>query len=89
MNFRDKIISWDKLPEWRKALRASGRKLAVTNGCLDILHFGHGSYLETARNSGDALLVSVNSDKAMRYLKGQGERSSWSPLSRANPPPRC
>jgi len=70
MNFREKIISWDKLPEWRSAMRASGRKLVVTNGCFDLLHVGHVTYLETARKEGDALLVGVNSDRAVRELKG-------------------
>jgi rfaE bifunctional protein nucleotidyltransferase chain/domain len=72
MNFRSKIIAWDKLPEWRAALRASGKKLVVTNGCFDILHLGHVTYLESARNRGDALLVGVNSDAATRQLKGAG-----------------
>ena len=72
MNFRSKIIAWDKLPEWRKAVHASGKKLVVTNGCFDILHLGHVTYLENARNLGDALLIGVNSDAAVRGLKGAG-----------------
>jgi D-glycero-beta-D-manno-heptose 1-phosphate adenylyltransferase len=72
MNFRDKIIAWDKLPEWRKNFRASGKKLVVTNGCFDILHLGHVTYLETARNFGDVLLVGINGDEATRQLKGAG-----------------
>jgi rfaE bifunctional protein nucleotidyltransferase chain/domain len=72
VNFREKIIAWDKLPEWRAALRASGRKLVVTNGCFDVLHLGHVTYLESARNFGDALLVGVNGDDATRQLKGSG-----------------
>ncbi|HTY87085.1 MAG TPA: adenylyltransferase/cytidyltransferase family protein, partial [Candidatus Acidoferrum sp.] len=63
MNFRDKIIPWDKLPEWRAAWRARGRKLVVTNGCFDILHLGHVAYLETARKFGDGLLVGLNNDE--------------------------
>jgi rfaE bifunctional protein nucleotidyltransferase chain/domain len=51
-------------------LGTSGRKLVVTNGCFDILHLGHVAYLEDARNFGDALLVGVNSDAAVRSLKG-------------------
>ena len=70
MNFRDKLIVWDDLPAWRAALRAAGKKLVVTNGCFDILHLGHVTYLETARNQGDALLVGVNSDAAVSGLKG-------------------
>ena len=72
MNFRDKIIPWDKLPAWRAGVRASGRRLVVTNGCFDILHLGHVTYLEKARNRGDALLVGLNGDEATRLLKGPG-----------------
>lgn len=72
MNFRDKIIAFEKLAEWRKQFRASGKKLVVTNGCFDILHLGHVTYLENARNFGDTLLVGVNSDDAVRGLKGAG-----------------
>ena len=72
MNFRDKIIAWNQLPEWRKKIRVGGKKLVVTNGVFDILHLGHVSYLETARHFGDALLIGVNGDAAVRELKGKG-----------------
>jgi rfaE bifunctional protein nucleotidyltransferase chain/domain len=72
VNFRDKIIPWDQLPEWRAAMRAGSRKLVVTNGCFDLLHLGHVTYLETARNLGDALLVGVTGDDTARQLKGPG-----------------
>ena len=52
------------------AVRASGKRLVVTNGCFDLLHLGHVTYLETARGQGDLLLVGVNSDAAVRQLKG-------------------
>jgi D-glycero-beta-D-manno-heptose 1-phosphate adenylyltransferase len=70
VKFREKIIAWETLPEWRAAMRASGKRLVVTNGCFDLLHLGHVTYLETARNHGDALLVGVNGDAAVRQLKG-------------------
>jgi len=44
----------------------------VTNGCFDILHLGHVTYLEAARQFGDALLVGINGDAAVRELKGPG-----------------
>jgi len=72
MDFRKKIIEWDRLAEWRSAMRASGKKLVVTNGCFDILHLGHITYLESARNMGDALLIGVNGDAAVSGLKGPG-----------------
>lgn len=72
MNFREKIIPWDQLPAWRAALRVTGRKLVVTNGCFDILHVGHVTYLQAARNFGDTLLVGINGDDSARQLKGPG-----------------
>jgi D-glycero-beta-D-manno-heptose 1-phosphate adenylyltransferase len=70
VNFSEKVISWDQLPAWHTAMRASGKKLVVTNGCFDLLHLGHVTYLETARNLGDALLIGMNSDAAVKQLKG-------------------
>lgn len=72
VNFGDKIISGEGLSAWREAMRAQKKKLVVTNGCFDILHLGHVTYLENARHLGDALLVGLNSDSAVRELKGAG-----------------
>jgi len=49
-----------------------GEKVVMTNGCFDILHAGHVSYLNTAREQGDRLIVAVNSDQSTRDLKGEG-----------------
>lgn len=70
MDFHEKIVPWERLPVWRAVLRDRGRRLVVTNGCFDLLHLGHVTYLEAARNQGDALLVGVNGDNAVRELKG-------------------
>ena len=70
VSFRDKIIPWDALPQWRERFRATGKKLVVTNGCFDILHPGHVTSLEAARRLGDGLLVGINGDEATRRLKG-------------------
>lgn len=72
MSFRDKIIPWAKLPAWRGQVRAKGLRLVVTNGCFDILHLGHVTYLEAARQQGDLLLVGINSDSSVGELKGAG-----------------
>src|SRR5947199_2448713 len=72
MDFRQKIIAWNDLPVWRKKMRNTGQRLVVTNGCFDLLHLGHVTYLETARNLGDALLVGLNGDESVRQLKGDG-----------------
>ncbi len=71
VNFRAKIVPYSQLEDWRRDLRGK-KRLVVTNGCFDILHLGHVTYLETARNLGDLLLVGVNSDAAVRGLKGEG-----------------
>ena len=71
MNFRDKILSLDALPGWRSALRVQAKRLVATNGCFDILHTGHVTYLDAARQQGDALLVGLNNDASVRRLKGE------------------
>jgi D-glycero-beta-D-manno-heptose 1-phosphate adenylyltransferase len=72
MHCAEKILSFQTLARWRDELRRRGKQLVATNGCFDILHAGHVTYLEAARNQGDALLVGVNSDAAVRDLKGPG-----------------
>lgn len=52
--------------------RLQGEKVVMTNGCFDILHAGHVSYLEHAAKLGDRLIVAVNSDESVRALKGAG-----------------
>ena len=53
-------------------MREQGKKLVVTNGCFDLLHLGHVTYLENGRNLGDALLVGLNADASVQQLKGEG-----------------
>src|SRR5687767_9854542 len=73
LNHWKKILSYNDLTAWRERLPLRGTtRLVVTNGCFDLLHAGHVAYLESARNLGDALLVGVNGDAAVRGLKGQG-----------------
>lgn len=50
--------------------RKDGEKIAFTNGCFDILHTGHISLLQHARDTADALIVAINSDESVRKLKG-------------------
>ena len=53
-----------------EAYRAQGRRIVFTNGCFDILHRGHVTYLDRAKGLGDVLIVAVNSDTSVRRLKG-------------------
>jgi len=65
-----KIQTWEQLPatlvQWRKA----GDKIVFTNGCFDLLHYGHLHYLADARDLGDRLVVGLNSATSVRRLKG-------------------
>lgn len=53
-----------------RAARALGKKVVFTNGCFDILHKGHTSYLQKAKKLGDVLVVGLNSDASVRRSKG-------------------
>lgn len=53
-------------------LKRQGKRIVFTNGCFDILHYGHARYLHDARNKGDILIVAVNSDSSVRKIKGKG-----------------
>lgn len=53
-----------------EATKKEGKKIVFTNGCFDILHLGHITYLEQAKKQGDILIVGVNSDKSVKKLKG-------------------
>lgn len=65
-NLESKIIkNFDEIKELLK-----DKKIVFTNGCFDILHYGHLSYLEKARRLGDALIIGLNSDSSVKRLKG-------------------
>ena len=72
MSAREKIVELAALPQWREAIRRRGGKLVATNGCFDLLHAGHVTYLEEAAKLGDVLLVGINGDDSVRRLKGAG-----------------
>jgi D-glycero-beta-D-manno-heptose 1-phosphate adenylyltransferase len=65
-----KVMARQRLPDVRQAARASGQTVVFTNGCFDILHSGHLSYLEFARAQGDLLVVGLNTDRSVRQGKG-------------------
>ena len=54
-----------------KSLKQKNKKIVMTNGCFDLLHAGHVSYLEESRSMGDYLIVGVNNDESVRRLKGK------------------
>lgn len=65
-----KRLDWDEIAAARKLLQEQGRRLVFTNGCFDLLHLGHISYLEEARRQGDALVVAVNTNASVQRSKG-------------------
>lgn len=64
------VVGEEELMRLRQAARARGETLVFTNGCFDILHAGHVTYLEQASRLGDRLVVAVNLDQTVRRLKG-------------------
>jgi rfaE bifunctional protein nucleotidyltransferase chain/domain len=64
------ILTTSEMRAERDRLVAEGKKLVFTNGCFDILHRGHVTYLTFARNQGDALVVALNTDASVKTNKG-------------------
>jgi D-beta-D-heptose 7-phosphate kinase / D-beta-D-heptose 1-phosphate adenosyltransferase len=64
------ILDAERLAQVVASHRRSGRRIVFTNGCFDVLHRGHVTYLREARAMGDVLIVAVNSDEGVRQLKG-------------------
>ena len=60
------------LKEERISLQKSNNIVVFTNGCFDILHKGHFQYLKQSKDLGDFLIVGLNSDKSVKFLKGPG-----------------
>lgn len=64
------VVSEEQLLAAVQDARMHGEKIVMTNGCFDILHIGHVTYLQEARKLGDRLIVAVNTDESVRKLKG-------------------
>lgn len=64
------LISRDDIAAFCEVLRKGGQKVVFTNGCFDILHAGHVTYLEKARSFGDCLVLGLNTDASVRANKG-------------------
>ncbi|MFZ1016808.1 MAG: adenylyltransferase/cytidyltransferase family protein [Candidatus Cybelea sp.] len=69
--FFARLFDVDAAVAWREELRSRGRIVVFTNGCFDVLHAGHVSYLAWAREQGDALIVGLNEDDSVRRIKGR------------------
>lgn len=67
---RHKIQTRDQLVSTLARWRAAGQRIVFTNGCFDLLHYGHLHYLAEARDLGTRLIVGLNSADSVRRLKG-------------------
>lgn len=65
------IVSETELKPILARAKANGEKIIMTNGCFDLLHVGHVTYLEQAKALGDRLCIAVNSDESVKKLKGE------------------
>ena len=68
LNIQQKIVSRDFFKE--NDFKLHQQKIVFTNGCFDVLHFGHVHYLLEAKKLGDILVVGLNSDDSVQRLKG-------------------
>lgn len=64
------VISITELVETTKDLKKQGKEIVLAGGCFDVLHPGHVIFLEKAKKAGDILVVLLESDEAVRKLKG-------------------
>lgn len=71
-SYHGTALDHDRLAAAVAAHRAAGRRIVFTNGCFDVLHRGHVSFLNEAKRLGDVLVVALNSDASVARLKGPG-----------------
>ena len=64
-------VGRENLLQFCHSLKSKNIKIVFTNGCFDILHRGHVTYLSQARALGDFLIVGINTDKSVKKLKGE------------------
>ena len=66
-----KITSLSSLKRKVAQLKHNGKRIVFTNGCFDILHYGHTKYLQDAKAKGDYLVVAINSDSSIKKIKAK------------------
>jgi D-glycero-beta-D-manno-heptose 1-phosphate adenylyltransferase len=66
----DKIKTFEEVKSYVNTCKSNDYKIVFTNGCFDLLHYGHIHYLAEARDLGDKLIVGLNSAASVRRLKG-------------------
>lgn len=66
-----KIVDFSKIKDLVSNWKKEGNSIVFTNGCFDVLHYGHVSYLAEASDLGDKIIIGLNSDSSVRRLKGE------------------
>ena len=69
LHIEEKIVPWSFFRE--NDVKLHRQKIVFTNGCFDVLHYGHAQYLLEAKKLGDILVIGLNSDASVRRLKGE------------------
>ena len=80
---KDKHIDLKNLEKQLSLWKSQGLSICFTNGCFDLLHLGHITYLDEAAKHADILLVGVNSDRSVKGLEKSPERPINNEISRA------
>lgn len=83
MNTNPKIWKREEARQFAAGIKASGKRIVFTNGCFDILHAGHVTYLQEAATLGDFLVVGVNSDDSVKRLDKSPARPLQNEFSRS------
>ncbi len=69
--FAKKIVDFSDIAVITEDLRTKGKTIVFTNGCFDLLHLGHVTYLSAAAELGDVLVIGLNSDMSVKTIKGE------------------
>ncbi len=83
MKTNQKIRTLNEAISWRQQCKEKNQKVVFTNGCFDILHAGHVTYLEEAAQLGNKLIVAINADASVQQLEKSPARPLQSQESRA------
>ncbi|MEZ4752305.1 MAG: D-glycero-beta-D-manno-heptose 1-phosphate adenylyltransferase [Bdellovibrionota bacterium] len=79
----EKILPREELASLCESWRADGKRIVTTNGCFDLVHYGHARYLAAAKRLGDRLICAVNSDASVKSLAKANDRPMFPEAVRA------
>lgn len=71
LSIKSKIVDFSETRNLVSKWKSEGKSVVFTNGCFDVLHYGHVSYLSEASDLGDKMIIGLNSDASVRRLKGE------------------